>query len=340
MSATVITGKSELRRDGRWRIGLTPVPCLPPAAAEQVGADHEGSGRCQRTCPARSSRPTSPGRLPVAPVAVLGAEAVTRARGLRRGRVRPRLRGRHLLRAWQTSIDVVAAAATSVTVGLIGDADVTTASVPQSSDQRLGAERRSASAPCRHGAGRDLRAATDWEGWAILPILSRPSMVVSDLPVYRELPHSRKEEGPMSATIDNGVNVQALLDAREVLQGAPEAAQFTWRATSKWQHGVHSHGRPSTNFFGLGEEQRPQELERTFDADHPADVRRARWRHHPDRVPARRPRQLPVGRGRVGGPEPRYPAAFGGGHGGGTAMTSAGSSAPTATSATGSTTSR
>ena len=26
---------------------------------------------------------------------------------------------------------------------------------------------------------------------------------------------------------DNGVNVQALLDAREVLKGAPEAAQFT-----------------------------------------------------------------------------------------------------------------
>ena len=27
-------------------------------------------------------------------------------------------------------------------------------------------------------------------------------------------------------TIDNGVNVQALLDARGVLEGAPEAAQF------------------------------------------------------------------------------------------------------------------
>jgi hypothetical protein len=32
-------------------------------------------------------------------------------------------------------------------------------------------------------------------------------------------------------TIDNGVNVQALLEAREVLAGAPEAAQFTWRAS-------------------------------------------------------------------------------------------------------------
>ena len=41
-------------------------------------------------------------------------------------------------------------------------------------------------------------------------------------------------------TVDNGVNVQALLEAREVLKGAPEAAQFTWRANSKWENGVHS----------------------------------------------------------------------------------------------------
>ena len=41
-------------------------------------------------------------------------------------------------------------------------------------------------------------------------------------------------------TVTNGVNVQALLDAREVLKGAPDAAQFTWRASAKWQHGVHS----------------------------------------------------------------------------------------------------
>ena len=56
-------------------------------------------------------------------------------------------------------------------------------------------------------------------------------------------------------TIDNGVNVQALLDAREVLAGAPEAAQFTWRASSRWENGVHS-TTTIKNFFGL-------------DADHP-----------------------------------------------------------------------
>ena len=55
------------------------------------------------------------------------------------------------------------------------------------------------------------------------------------------------------AVIENGVNVQALLDAREVLADAPGAAQFTWKATSKWEHGVHSTTRIS-NFFGLGED--------------------------------------------------------------------------------------
>ena len=68
-------------------------------------------------------------------------------------------------------------------------------------------------------------------------------------------------------TIDNGVNVQALLDARDVLKGAPEAAQFTWRATSSWQNGVHSTTRIQ-NFFGLGEE-RNHKTEAVFDADHP-----------------------------------------------------------------------
>ena len=32
------------------------------------------------------------------------------------------------------------------------------------------------------------------------------------------------------STINNGVNVQALLDARAALRDAPEGAQFTWRA--------------------------------------------------------------------------------------------------------------
>ena len=41
-------------------------------------------------------------------------------------------------------------------------------------------------------------------------------------------------------SVNNGVNVDALLAAREVLKGAPQAAKFTWRASCKWQNGTHS----------------------------------------------------------------------------------------------------
>ena len=70
-----------------------------------------------------------------------------------------------------------------------------------------------------------------------------------------------------TATVDNGVNVQALLDAREVLKGAPEAAKFTWRASCKWQSGTHSQTSVD-GFFGLGQEQR-HKTETSFEADHP-----------------------------------------------------------------------
>jgi uncharacterized OsmC-like protein len=70
-----------------------------------------------------------------------------------------------------------------------------------------------------------------------------------------------------TAMVNNGVNVQALLDAREALRGAPEAAQFTWRASCKWQNGTHSKTNVH-NFFGLGQEQQ-HKTETSFDADHP-----------------------------------------------------------------------
>ena len=67
--------------------------------------------------------------------------------------------------------------------------------------------------------------------------------------------------------VDNGVNVEALLGAREALTEAPEAAQFTWRASCKWINGTHSRSSIKS-FFGLGEEQ-SHRTEFTFDADHP-----------------------------------------------------------------------
>jgi uncharacterized OsmC-like protein len=69
------------------------------------------------------------------------------------------------------------------------------------------------------------------------------------------------------AQINNGVNVQALVDARAALGNAPEAAQFQWRTTSTWKNGTHSHSVVKS-FFGLGEEQKHRTTF-AFDADHP-----------------------------------------------------------------------
>jgi uncharacterized OsmC-like protein len=69
------------------------------------------------------------------------------------------------------------------------------------------------------------------------------------------------------AEVNNGVNVSALLGAREALEKAPEAAQFTWRASCEWLNGTHSRSVIGT-FFGLGAEQ---SRDKTFavEADHP-----------------------------------------------------------------------
>lgn len=67
--------------------------------------------------------------------------------------------------------------------------------------------------------------------------------------------------------VKNGVNVEALLAAREALTNAPQAAQFKWRASCQWKDGTHSHSTVE-GFFGLGEEQHRKTTFK-FDADHP-----------------------------------------------------------------------
>jgi len=67
--------------------------------------------------------------------------------------------------------------------------------------------------------------------------------------------------------IDNGVNVDALLEAREALEQAPEAAQFEFRTECKWINGTHSHSTVES-YFGLGEEQ-SHKTRFEYDADHP-----------------------------------------------------------------------
>ncbi len=67
--------------------------------------------------------------------------------------------------------------------------------------------------------------------------------------------------------VDNGVNVQALLDARNALSAAPQAAQFTWRASCTWRNGTHSQSTVA-GFTGLGAEQQHRSSYE-FDVDHP-----------------------------------------------------------------------
>ena len=68
-------------------------------------------------------------------------------------------------------------------------------------------------------------------------------------------------------TVNNGVNVGALLDAREALSENPEGAQFNWRASCKWINGTHSQSTVN-GYHGLGGEQN-HKTEFSFDADHP-----------------------------------------------------------------------
>lgn len=70
-----------------------------------------------------------------------------------------------------------------------------------------------------------------------------------------------------SQAVDNGVNVTALLGAREAVGNAPEAAQFKWRATCKWINGTHSQSTVDS-FFGLGGEHRHRS-QFQFETDHP-----------------------------------------------------------------------
>jgi uncharacterized OsmC-like protein len=67
--------------------------------------------------------------------------------------------------------------------------------------------------------------------------------------------------------VKNGVNVEALLGAREALSKAPEAARFNWKATSKWVGGTHTR-TSMKGFFGLGGDQ-SHKSEFSFDTDHP-----------------------------------------------------------------------
>ena len=70
-----------------------------------------------------------------------------------------------------------------------------------------------------------------------------------------------------TATVNNGVDVVALLAARQALSEAPEAAKCLWRASCDWVKGTHSNSRVES-FYALGTEHH-HKTAFTFAADHP-----------------------------------------------------------------------
>jgi hypothetical protein len=70
-----------------------------------------------------------------------------------------------------------------------------------------------------------------------------------------------------TSLVDNGVNVAALLGAREAFADAPEIARFQWRSSVSWVNGTHSEAAVQT-FSGFGDEQTHSKTF-AFDIDHP-----------------------------------------------------------------------
>jgi len=69
--------------------------------------------------------------------------------------------------------------------------------------------------------------------------------------------------------VDNGVNSEALVAARDALREAPEAAQFTWKVSSEWKKGTHS-VQTIEEFDGLGGSHKHKKAF-TIEGDHPAE---------------------------------------------------------------------
>ena len=70
-----------------------------------------------------------------------------------------------------------------------------------------------------------------------------------------------------AGTVDNGVNTEALIGARDAFAEAPQAARFTFRSTCDWVEGTYS-VNAINGYFGLGQDH---ERARTFriESDHP-----------------------------------------------------------------------
>ena len=74
-------------------------------------------------------------------------------------------------------------------------------------------------------------------------------------------------EAPTAQSFPNGVNVEALLGAREAFKGDTSLTKFQWRARNEWVDGMHSR-TVIDDFTGVGGPQ-SHKAPQVHDADHP-----------------------------------------------------------------------
>jgi uncharacterized OsmC-like protein len=66
----------------------------------------------------------------------------------------------------------------------------------------------------------------------------------------------------------NGVNVPTLFATLNAVKGAPQIAQFQFRATNEWISGTHNRSTIQ-GFYGAGQEDTSRTAPFSYDADHP-----------------------------------------------------------------------
>src|SRR5262245_54804110 len=67
----------------------------------------------------------------------------------------------------------------------------------------------------------------------------------------------------------NGVDVPTLFATLDAVKGAPQLAQFQFRATNEWVSGTHNRSTIQS-FYGAAQEDVSRATPFTYDADHPA----------------------------------------------------------------------
>ena len=67
----------------------------------------------------------------------------------------------------------------------------------------------------------------------------------------------------------NGVDVPTLFATLDAVKGAPQIAQFQFRATNEWISGTHNRSTIQ-GFYGAGQEDTSRPVPFSYDADHPA----------------------------------------------------------------------